>query len=80
MSEKFPSQLMDKFNLRLPNGMRDAVAKRAERNGRSMNSEIIAIIDTALNNNNHENINEIVDKLKKELISELTKEISKLIK
>lgn len=71
---------MDKFNLRLPSGMRDAVAKRAESNGRSMNSEIIAIIDAALNNNGHENLNEIIDKLKKELTSELTKEISKLIK
>lgn len=35
---KFPSQEMDRFNVRLPVGMRDAIADRAKRNGRSMNS------------------------------------------
>ncbi|MHB3931896.1 Arc family DNA-binding protein, partial [Klebsiella pneumoniae] len=38
---KFPSQEMDRFNVRLPVGMRDAIADRAKRNGRSMNSEIV---------------------------------------
>lgn len=41
---KFPSQMQDKFNLRFPEGMRDAVAERAKANGRSMNSEIIEMI------------------------------------
>ncbi|MFG0518148.1 Arc family DNA-binding protein [Kluyvera intermedia] len=45
---KYPSQMQDKFNLRFPDGMRDAVAERAKRNGRSMNSEIIQIIEDAL--------------------------------
>lgn len=31
----------DKFMLRLPPGMRDAIAQEAEENGRSMNAEII---------------------------------------
>jgi len=31
----------DKFMLRLPEGMRDMIANRAKRNGRSMNSEIV---------------------------------------
>ena len=39
----------DKFNLRFPDGMRDAVAERAKKNGRSMNSEIIQMIEDALN-------------------------------
>ncbi len=45
---KFPSQEMDRFNVRLPTGMRDAIAERAKANGRSMNSEIIQIIEDAI--------------------------------
>ena len=45
---KFPSQLQDKFNLRFPDGMRDAIAERAKKNGRSMNSEIVQILQDAL--------------------------------
>lgn len=45
---KYPSQLQDKFNLRLPDGMRDAIAERAKANGRSMNSEIVDMINNAL--------------------------------
>nr|WP_234276041.1 Arc family DNA-binding protein [Klebsiella aerogenes] len=46
---KFPSQMQDKFNLRFPEGMRDAIAERAKQNGRSMNSEIIQMIEDQLN-------------------------------
>lgn len=46
---KYPSQMQDKFNLRFPDGMRDAIAERAKRNGRSMNSEIVQILEDALN-------------------------------
>lgn len=45
---KYPSQMQDKFNLRFPDGMRDAVAERAKSNGRSMNSEIVQMIEDAL--------------------------------
>ncbi len=45
---KYPSQMQDKFNLRFPDGMRDAIAERAKRNGRSMNSEIVQILEDAL--------------------------------
>lgn len=48
MSEKFPSQIQDKFTVRFPDGMRDVVAERAKRNGRSMNSEIIQILHDSL--------------------------------
>ena len=34
--------------LRFPDGMRDAVAERAKANGRSMNSEIIQILEDAI--------------------------------
>ena len=36
MSEK-PVREYDKFMLRFPDGMRDAIALRAKKNGRSMN-------------------------------------------
>ncbi|HBW6271092.1 TPA: Arc family DNA-binding protein, partial [Klebsiella pneumoniae] len=47
----------DKFMLRFPDGMRDAIAERAKRNGRSMNSEIIQIIEDVLETDKN---NEIV--------------------
>lgn len=51
---KFPSQEMDRFNVRLPAGMREAIANRAEQNGRSMNSEIVQILSDALHIENTE--------------------------
>ena len=48
MSEKFPSQMQDKFTVRFPDGLRDAIAERAKRNGRSMNSEIVQILQDAV--------------------------------
>lgn len=47
MSDK-PIKDYDKFVVRLPEGMRDAIADRAKKNGRSMNSEIVQIIEDAL--------------------------------
>lgn len=46
--DKFPSQTQDKFTVRFPDGLREAVADRAKSNGRSMNSEIVQIIEDAL--------------------------------
>lgn len=37
-----PSDLADKFMLRLPDGMRDRIADAAKANNRSMNAEIVA--------------------------------------
>lgn len=47
MAER-PVKDYDKFVLRLPEGMRDAIAERAKANGRSMNSEIVQILEDAL--------------------------------
>lgn len=42
MKEKiYPSEKLDKFMLRFPDGMRDAIREAAEASGRSMNAEII---------------------------------------
>ncbi|MER8846791.1 Arc family DNA-binding protein [Mesorhizobium australicum] len=43
--QKYPSQLAERFQVRLPNGMRDRIAQSAERNGRSMNAEIVQALD-----------------------------------
>lgn len=37
------------FNLRLPEGLREALKKRANGNGRSMNAEIVFMLEKALN-------------------------------
>lgn len=41
MTEDAPSRNLAKFVVRLPEGMRDRIAKAAEANGRSMNAEIV---------------------------------------
>jgi plasmid stability protein len=38
----------DQYLLRMPDGMRDRIKAQAERNGRSMNSEIVMILEAAL--------------------------------
>ncbi|MDM5178490.1 Arc family DNA-binding protein [Massilia sp. DJPM01] len=38
----YPSEVLDRYIVRLPDGMRDQIARAAEKNGRSMNSEIVA--------------------------------------
>ncbi|HGN2048526.1 TPA: Arc family DNA-binding protein [Proteus mirabilis] len=50
---KYPSQLQDKFNLRLPDGMKDIIAERAKANGRSMNSEIIQMLQYVIDEAEH---------------------------
>ena len=40
----------DKFVLRLPDGLRDMLKMEAEKNGRSMNAEIITRIDFSFEN------------------------------
>ena len=41
MTRNFPSRKLDKFILRLPDGMRDAIAASAKTNNRTMNAEIV---------------------------------------
>lgn len=45
----------DKFMLRLPDGMRERISDLAKRNGRSMNAEIVARLDSALSGASTEN-------------------------
>lgn len=48
MSDKDNPNFVERFTIRMPDGMRDEVAARAKANGRSMNSEIIQILQDAL--------------------------------
>ncbi|MDO5643445.1 MAG: Arc family DNA-binding protein [Paracoccus sp. (in: a-proteobacteria)] len=42
---KFPSELADRFQVRMPAGMRDRIKAAAEANNRSMNAEIVATLE-----------------------------------
>ena len=44
---KFPSQLAERFQVRMPDGLRDRIAAAAEANNRSMNAEIVATLEQA---------------------------------
>ncbi len=48
MEKKYPSELKDRFIVRMPEGMRDQIAEQAAANHRSMNSEIIARLQASL--------------------------------
>lgn len=43
--EKYPSELAERFQLRLPPGLRDRIKAYAERHGRSMNTEIVRVLE-----------------------------------
>lgn len=48
MTEKENPNFIERFTVRMPDGMRDAIAERAKENGRSMNSEVVDILNNAL--------------------------------
>ncbi|PHM54524.1 Arc family DNA-binding protein [Xenorhabdus sp. KK7.4] len=50
MTKKYPSQEMDRFNVRMPAGMREEITKIAEKNGRSMNTEIVMMLQEGIDN------------------------------
>ncbi|PHM46623.1 Arc family DNA-binding protein [Xenorhabdus miraniensis] len=61
MTKKYPSQEMDRFNVRMPAGMRDEITKIAEKNGRSMNTEIVMMLQEAIDSarnadSSHQNV------------------------
>jgi hypothetical protein len=47
MSEKgkYPSEVAERFQIRLPAGLRDRIKAYAERHGRSMNTEIVRVLE-----------------------------------
>lgn len=85
MSEK-PVREYDKFMLRLPEGMRDRIAERAKASGRSMNSEIVQILEDVLNSETPWNASvdgdmitmstQQLNKISKDLTEALAKELT----
>jgi hypothetical protein len=45
--DKYPSELAERFQIRLPPGLRDRIKATAEANGRSMNTEIVSTLENA---------------------------------
>ncbi|MDW9370046.1 Arc family DNA-binding protein [Sinorhizobium meliloti] len=43
--DKYPSELAERFQIRLPAGLRDRIKAYAERHGRSMNTEIVRVLE-----------------------------------
>lgn len=43
--DKYPSELAERFQIRLPAGLRDRIKAYAESHGRSMNTEIVRVLE-----------------------------------
>lgn len=43
----YPSEQLDKFMVRMPDGLRDAIKDAAKRNNRSANAEIVARLESS---------------------------------
>ena len=43
----YPSEQQDRLIIRFPDGMRDRIAALAKANGRSMNAEIISMVEAS---------------------------------
>jgi plasmid stability protein len=60
-----PSDLADKFMLRMPDGMRDRLKDEATRNNRSMNAEIVARLERTISEEDQMKLRELGDQLSK---------------
>lgn len=45
---KYPSQMADRFQVRMPDGLRDRLRDEAAKNNRSMNAEIVARLEASM--------------------------------
>jgi len=63
MSEK-PIREYDRFILRLPDGLRERLASRAKANERSMNAEVIQILEEGMDETSTARIRELEDILR----------------
>lgn len=55
----YPSEMQDRFIVRLPDGMRDKIAELAKQNSRSMNAEMVARLQASLDGRNMDALPEI---------------------
>lgn len=54
--QKYPSQLAERFQIRMPDGLRDKIREAAEANKRSMNTEIIARLEESFDPRSKANV------------------------
>lgn len=82
-----PGRGSEQFVLRLPDGMRDRIAKAAKRNGRSMNTEIVSTLEARYPKPIQTSIDDIIrtierishnDNLSEEAKKDMEWELSKL--
>lgn len=45
MTDQYPSRELDKVIIRLPDGLKERIRRIAEENGRSVNSELVTLLD-----------------------------------
>lgn len=45
MTDQYPSRDLDKVIIRLPDGLKERIRRVAEENGRSVNSELVTLLD-----------------------------------
>lgn len=45
MSDHFPSRVLDKVVIRVPDGMKARIKRAADANGRSVNAELVMLLD-----------------------------------
>lgn len=45
MTDQYPSRELDKVIIRLPDGLKERIRRVAEENGRSVNSELVTLLD-----------------------------------
>lgn len=75
-----PSDIADKFMLRMPDGMRDRIAALAKANGRSMNAEIVHHLQSAIDIAERVPVGGIpVDAVRMQAIVKAAGELSRLI-
>ncbi|MBW5405969.1 Arc family DNA-binding protein [Morganella morganii] len=83
MSDQDSKEFIERFTVRMPTGMREKIAKIADENGRSMNSEIVQVLQDHIDSRNGElpayavkDIDGIMKTFKDFLIKEYTVKIS----
>lgn len=52
MSDQDNKEFIERFTVRMPTGMREKIAKIADENGRSMNSEIVQVLQDHIDSAN----------------------------
>jgi hypothetical protein len=73
-----PSDVADKFMLRMPEGMRDRIAEEAAKNKRSMNAEIVARLEETFQADDRYSVKQIQGPFDAETTEALVREIKRV--